>query len=118
MYEFNVNTPYPGKEEYVDSEKYEIKHWDWEAETRTREVITRLNRIRHDNPALQNTWNVHFADVENENIICYGKVDEASGNVMIMAVNMDPYHAHSTFLRLPLEELGLAGTGPSTCTTC
>ena len=75
-------------------------------------MITRLNRIRHENPALQNTWNVHFADVENDQIICYGKVDEASRNVMIMAVNMDPYHTQGSYLRLPLAELGLAWDRP------
>ncbi len=112
VYELNVSTPYPGKEEYIDSEKYEVKHWNWEAETRTREVITRLNHIRKENPALQNTWNVHFADVENDQVICYGKVDQASGNVMIMAVNMDPYHEQSAHLRLPLAELGLAWDRP------
>ena len=112
VYELGVNTPYPGKEEYIDSEKYEIKYWDWEAETRTREVITILNRTRKENPALQNTWNIHFADSENQNILCYGKHDEASGNVVIVVVNMDPYHTQGGYIRLPLQELGMAWDRP------
>ena len=112
VYELGVNRPYPGKEEYIDSEKYEIKHWDWNAETRTREIITILNRTRKENPALQNTWNVHFADSENQDILCYGKYDEASGNVVIVVVNMNPYHTQGGWFRLPLSELGLAWDRP------
>ena len=112
VYELGVNAPYPGKEEYIDSEKYEIKHWNWSAETRTREIITILNRARKENPALQNTWNVHFADVENQDIICYGKHDEVTGNVVIVAVNMNPYHTQGGYLRLPLAELGIAWDRP------
>lgn len=112
VYELGVNAPYPGKEEYIDSEKYEIKHWDWKAETRTREIITILNHTRKENPALQNTWNVYFADSENQDILCYGKYDETSGNVVIVVVNMDPYHTQGGFFRLPLTELGLAWDRP------
>ena len=112
VYELGVNAQYPGKEEYIDSEKYEIKHWDWNAETRTREVITILNRARKENPALQNTWNVHFADSENQDIVCYGKYDEASGNVVIVVVNMNPYHTQGGYFRLPLHELGIDWARP------
>ncbi len=108
VYELGVNAPYPGKEEYIDSEKYEVKHWDWNAETRTREVITLLNRFRKENAALQSTWNVHFADSENEQLLCFGKHDKATGNTVLVAVNMDPYNTQSGHVRWPLEELGLA----------
>ncbi len=112
VYELGVNDPYPGKEEYIDSEKYEVKHWDWDAETRTREVITLLNKFRKENPALQTTYNVHFADSENDQLLCYGKHDEASGNVVLVAVNMDPYNTQSGHVRWPLQDLGLV-LGPS-----
>jgi starch synthase (maltosyl-transferring) len=112
VYELGVSDPYPGKEEYIDSEKYEIKHWDWDAETRTREVITLLNKFRKENPALQTTYNVHFAESENDQLLCYGKYDEASGNVVLVAVNMDPYNMQSGHVRWPLQELGLAWDRP------
>ena len=115
VYELGVNAPYPGKEEYIASEKYEIKHWDWNAETRTREVITILNRARKHNPALQSTWNVHFADSENQDILCFGKNDEASGNVVIVVVNMNPYQTQGGYFRLPLYELAWPGIALSTC---
>lgn len=112
VYEFGVNTPFPGKEEYVDSEKYEVKHWDWRQETRIKEVITRINHIRKDNPALHSTWNVSFADVENQNMIVYGKNDETTGNKIIVAVNMDPYNTQSSWVRIPLQELGIDAYRP------
>src|SRR5690606_2466822 len=60
VYEFGVNTPHPGKEEYTDNEKYELKHWDWNTYTRIKEIIVRVNKIRQQNKALQTTWNVAF----------------------------------------------------------
>ena len=107
VYEFGLNTPYPGKEEYLDSEKYEIKNWDWFKDTRIKEIITRINKIRKDNPALQDTYNVHFADSGNPNILCYGKYDKASKNTIIVAVNMDPYNSQGGSVRIPLEQLGI-----------
>lgn len=107
VYEFGINTPYPNKEEYLDSEKYEIKHWDWQKETRTKEIITRVNQIRRNNPAFHNTFNIEFAQVENEHILMYGKRDEATGNTVVVAVNMDPYNTQTAWVRLPLDKLGI-----------
>ncbi len=107
VYEFGVNTPIPGKEEYMDSEKYEIKHWNWDQDTRIKEIITRVNRIRKENPALQQTFNVHFADSNNSAIICYGKVDEKTRNILVIAVNMDPYNTQGAYVRIPLRALGI-----------
>lgn len=107
VYEFVVNTPYPGKEEYLDSEKYEIKNWDWDAETRIREIITIINRVRKDNPALQSTANVVFAEVQNDQMLAYAKKDVASGNTMFMVINMDPYNTQSAHLKMPMYELGM-----------
>lgn len=107
VYEFGINTPYPGKEEYLDSEKYEVKHWDWEAETRIREIITIINRVRKQNPALQSTANVVFAEIQNDQMIAYAKKDQASGNIMFMVVNMDAYNSQSAHVKMPMYELGL-----------
>lgn len=107
VYEFAINTPYPGKEEYTDNEKYELKHWDWEADTRIREIITRINRIRKENKALQTTWNICFAETDNDQIICYGKADETTGNIIVTVVNLDPHHPQSGYVCLPLKKLGI-----------
>ncbi|MEM6841361.1 MAG: alpha-1,4-glucan--maltose-1-phosphate maltosyltransferase [Bacteroidota bacterium] len=107
VYEFGINTPYPGKEEYLDSEKYEVKYWDWEAETRIREIVTIINRVRKENPALQSTANVVFAEIQNDQMIAYAKKDQASGNIMFMVVNMDAYNSQSAYVKMPMYELGI-----------
>ncbi len=109
VYEFGINTPAPGKEEYIDNEKYEIKHWNWTQYTRIKEFITRLNRIRKENTALQTTWNIVFAETQNEQVICYCKADEKTGNIIITVVNLDPHQTQSTMVKLPFEKIGLAG---------
>lgn len=114
VYEYGVNEPVPGREEYLYSEKYEIKHWDWNMETRTRDVITLLNRIRNDNPALQTTWNIHFGKTDNDQIICYAKTDDEQKNILIMAVNLDPYHTQDGYIQVPLHKIGLSYDHPYT----
>lgn len=107
VYEFCVNTPYPGKEEYADNEKYQIHHWDWDRYTRLGELITRINRIRKAHPALQSTWNIRFGETSNEQMICYGKVDLEEGDRMVIVVNLDPFHTQAARVRLPSATLGL-----------
>ncbi|RYZ56462.1 MAG: DUF3416 domain-containing protein, partial [Sphingobacteriales bacterium] len=107
VYEFGFTEPMPGKEEYIDNEKYQLRNWDWEAWTKIKEVITRVNRIRKENPALHSTWNICFAETTNENIICYIKTDRRSGNRLIIAVNLDSYNTHSAQVKIPLKDLGI-----------
>ncbi|WP_187264109.1 alpha-1,4-glucan--maltose-1-phosphate maltosyltransferase [Pontibacter beigongshangensis] len=108
VYEFGINVPHPGKEEYTESEKYEIKHWDWGRKTKIREVITLINKIRQVNPALQSTWNIEFANTDNQHLLAYSKVDEASGNKLLMVVNMDPHHVQPGWVQVPLQRFGLS----------
>ncbi|WP_031527356.1 alpha-1,4-glucan--maltose-1-phosphate maltosyltransferase [Dyadobacter crusticola] len=107
VYEYGVNTPHPGKEEYTDNEKYEIKHWDWDRYSRTREIITRVNKIRKENPALQTTWNINFAETNNDMVICYTKVDPLSNNLLIIAVNLDFFNTQGANIKVPLHKLGM-----------
>lgn len=107
VYEFGINKPHGSKEEYVDNEKYEIKHWDWWSYTRIGEVITRVNRIRRANPALHTTWNIDFADTSNDQLICFTKADDKTGNHIIVAVNLDPHHTQGAHIKIPFEKLGL-----------
>lgn len=107
VYEFGLTEPFPGKEEYIDNEKYEIKHWDWKRYTKTAEIMARVNRIRRENPALQRTDNISFVHTGNDQIICYVKRDDPSGNTLIIAVNLDPWNTQSTDVYLPFEQLGL-----------
>lgn len=100
-------TPIPGKEEYLHSEKYEIKVWDWNRPGNIRDHIARLNRIRRDNPALHELTNLRFYNAFDDNILLYGKMTAARDNALLIAVNLDPHHAHACHFEVPLWEFGL-----------
>jgi len=112
VYEFGINAPHGAKEEYVDNEKYEIKHWDWNQYTRIGDIITRLNRIRHQNAALQTTWNIKFAYTSNEQIICYVKTDTATNNNLIIVVNLDAFATQGAHVRIPLPDFNIGYDEP------
>jgi starch synthase (maltosyl-transferring) len=97
----------PGREEYLDSEKYEIKTWDIDRPDSLRPLIARVNQIRRENPAFQANHNLRFHDVDNEQIIAYSKTSEDGSNEVLVVVNLDPHYKQSGFITLPLEELGL-----------
>ncbi len=97
----------PGSEEYLNSEKYEIKHWDLEKEGSLREFIARVNRIRRENRALQSDRSLRFHPVDNPEIIAFSKRTEDPSNVIVAVVNLDPHHTQSGWLDLPAEGLGL-----------
>lgn len=104
-FELMENRPVaPGKEEYLDSEKFELKNWDVEQKQSLRKIIQRINRIRRENKALQNTHSLKFHDVENEALLCYSKKTDDLGNIILVVINLDPHHTHSGWIRFPLEE--------------
>lgn len=105
-FELCVGEANPGKEEYFYSEKYEVKHWDWEAPGNIKEIITMVNRIRRQNPALQRTNNITFADTDNGALLAYIKTSPSGTNSILTVVNMDPYHTHSGWVTIPWETLG------------
>ncbi len=111
-------TPIPGKEEYLDSEKYEIRVWDWERPGNIIGEITQLNRIRKENPALQSHLGLRFLPASSDNILYFLKTtrpadrDSRIGdNVVLVAINLDPFNAHDTSIELPLWEFGLPDDG-------
>jgi starch synthase (maltosyl-transferring) len=96
-----------GSEEYLDSEKYQIRVWDIERSDSLRHIIGRVNRIRKENPALQSDRSLRFHPVDNEQIICYTKTTQDLSNIILVVVNLDPHHVHSGWLSLPLVDLGI-----------
>ncbi|HLI18063.1 MAG TPA: alpha-1,4-glucan--maltose-1-phosphate maltosyltransferase [Rhodanobacteraceae bacterium] len=106
-YEICESEPIPGREEYLDSEKYQLKARDFDAPGNIRQDIARLNRIRRENPALQQLTNLRFHPAHDDNMLFYGKMTANRDNVIWMAVNLDPHHAHEADLELPLYTLGL-----------
>ncbi|MBU1237263.1 MAG: alpha-1,4-glucan--maltose-1-phosphate maltosyltransferase [Gammaproteobacteria bacterium] len=102
----------PGGEEYLDSEKYQVRHWDIDRADSLKDVIARVNRIRRDNSALQQDWNLEFYPVDNEQIICYGKFTDDLADMVVVVVNLDPHHAQSGWVSLPVERFGLEDERP------
>jgi starch synthase (maltosyl-transferring) len=107
VFELCVSEAIPGKEEYFNSEKYELKHWDRNKPGNLQDFIARVNRIRKENPALQTTWNLRFYDLDNETLLSYGKVTDDLSNLILVVVNLDPFHTQSGWVRVPVKELGL-----------
>jgi starch synthase (maltosyl-transferring) len=98
-FELCENRAIPGTEEYVDSEKYQYKVWDWDRPGHIKDDIRTINRIRRENPALHEFENLAFHAASDPNVLFYGK--EADGNSIFVAVNLDPFAAHETQLTFP-----------------
>jgi starch synthase (maltosyl-transferring) len=99
-----------GGEEYLDSEKYEAHRWDINRPESLADLLTRLNRIRRDNPALQHDRTLRFHECDNPKVVCYSK--SHGENVVLMAVNTDPFQVQWGNLRLDLVALGLKNDQP------
>jgi len=102
----------PGSEEYLNSEKYEIKNWDFDRADSLKELIARVNRIRRENSALQSDRSLRFHPVDNSQIVCFSKSTEDLQNVIVVVVNLDPYHTQAGWVELPLEQIGLLAQQP------
>jgi starch synthase (maltosyl-transferring) len=96
-----------GKEEYLDSEKYQLRQWDLDNPESIRDLIAQVNRIRRDNVELQRNENLHFHGIDNSEMIVYSKSDDDGENITLTIVNLDPYHVQSGWLDLDLDRLGL-----------
>ena len=96
----------PGEEEYRDSEKYEIRAWDWERPSNIRDYVTRLNRIRRENPALHTLANLRFYRCDGDGVLFYGKMTAARDNIILVAAALDPHRTAETVIELPLEAMG------------
>jgi starch synthase (maltosyl-transferring) len=97
----------PGEEEYLNSEKYEIKRWDLSAPQSLENLIARVNQIRRENPALQSNRNLKFHRVDNDQLIAHTKSSDDGSDTILTVVNLSPHYTHSGWLELPLEEFGL-----------
>jgi starch synthase (maltosyl-transferring) len=93
----------PGSEEYLDSEKYQIRGWEIDRPGSLKDLIAQINRIRRENPALQSDRSLRFLTVDNEQIIAYSKATEDLGNVILVIVNLDPHYKQSGWVELPLD---------------
>jgi starch synthase (maltosyl-transferring) len=107
-FELCENTPVgAGSEEYLNSEKYELRHRELHAPWSLKDLISRVNRIRKENSALQTNNNLRFHDTDNPMLICYSKTTDDLSNVIVVIVNLDSFHPQTGWLDLDLTVLGL-----------
>ena len=106
-FELCESTPIaPGKEEYLDSEKYQFKGRDWNAPGNIKDVITALNRARREQRALQEYRNLRFHPSSNDQILFYSKMTAAKDSIVLVAVNLDPHNFQSGWLDAPVADFG------------
>ena len=106
VFEFMVCTPMTaGKEEYLNSEKYEYFKWDWDKKNKITTIISRINTIRKEQTSLQQTNNIVFCDTNNDQVMAYYKFDDDKQSETLMVVSLNPYSQSQAMIRLPLEHL-------------
>jgi starch synthase (maltosyl-transferring) len=103
--------PLPGREEYLDSEKYQLRARDFDAPGNIRAHIAALNRIRRENPALHDFRNTLFLNAWNDNLLAYLRATPQRDNAIMIIVNLDPHHAQTADYEVPLWEFGLPDSG-------
>jgi starch synthase (maltosyl-transferring) len=106
-YELCENAAVPGKEEYAGSEKYDYKVWDWDRPGNIVDYVTRINAIRREHPALHEYDNLRFYWADDGNVVCYGKMTPDRQDILIVAVNLDPFQPHETAIHFPIHDFGI-----------
>ena len=101
-----------GREEYLHSEKYQLRAWELERPDSLRNIIKIVNSVRHANPALHSNANLTFHPAGNEQLIAYSKRTEDNRNIILTVVNLDPHYTQSGWVELPLEAWGLEPDQP------
>ena len=97
----------PGSEEYLNSEKYELKHRNLNSKGSLKDLISKMNRIRKENPALQTNRNLRFHETDNPSLLCYSKATDDFSSVIVVVVNVDCFHVQTGWLDLDLDSIGL-----------
>lgn len=108
-YELCEDEPLPGREEYLDSEKYQLKTRDWNKPGNIKEFISRLNRVRKENAALQCYANIEFVPADHSDMIAYLRWSDDRTNQILVVVNLDPHNRIESNIHLPLDTMGIDG---------
>ena len=107
VYEYMLSDALLGKEEYNNSEKFQFTHYDWSIENKLTTVISKVNHIRHQNEALQQTNNIKFCYIENDNLIAFYKWNDSKTNELLIIISLDAFNSQQGTVQLPLNELGI-----------
>lgn len=106
-FELCEGTPLPGREEYLNSEKYDFKVWDWDRPGNIKEYIGKLNWIRREHPALQENRNLRFYRADNEQVLFYGKHRAEERDHIFVVVNLNPFEPQEAAVHVPIHDLGI-----------
>lgn len=107
VFEQMIDNAIPGKEEYYMSEKFQLCHYDWFKVSKLTLLISKINTVRHQNEALQQTNNIKFCHIENDNLIAFYKWNDAKTNELLIIISLDQYYAQKGSVQLPLNDLGI-----------
>ena len=105
VFELSENAALPGREEYADSEKYQLRAWNLDAPHSLRHLLARLNKIRQQHPALQTQSGLHFHTTDNDALLCFSRM--VGSDLVLCVVNLDPVHAHRGYVTLDAAALGM-----------
>ena len=107
VFEQMIDDALPGREEYYMSEKFQLCHYDWFKENKLTRIISKINHIRHAHEALQQTNNIKFCHVGNDNLMAYYKWNQDRSSELLIVVSLDPYHSQQGTVQLPMQDLQL-----------
>lgn len=107
VFEQMISDALPGKEEYLNSEKFQIQHYDWSLENWLIKLISGINKARKENAALQQTNNIKFCHIDNDQLIAFYKWNDDKSSEVVVVISLDHHHAQRGTVQLPLHELGL-----------
>ncbi len=102
----------PGSEEYLDSEKYQIRHWDWDRPGHIKDLVAAVNRIRREHPALHYDSGTTFHVTDNPHVVAYTRTSPDGASRVLVVVNVDPVNPQHGFIDVPPEALGVDATSP------
>jgi starch synthase (maltosyl-transferring) len=112
VFEHMISDAIPGKEEYYMSEKFQLCHYDWFKDTKLTLLISKINQVRHQNEALQQTNNIKFCTIENTNLIAFYKWNQAKTNELLIIISLDPYYSQQGTIKMPLADLNIKAGQP------
>ncbi|MBD0851831.1 alpha-1,4-glucan--maltose-1-phosphate maltosyltransferase [Maribacter arenosus] len=107
VFEYRVSSALPGKEEYLNCEKYEIGHWDWTVENKITYLIKKFNTARRTHASLQQTNNIHFCTIENDALIAFYKWNDDRTDETLTVISLDAHQTQQALIQMPLHQLGV-----------
>ena len=112
VYELMNSDALPGREEYLNSEKFELKHHDWKKTSTLTAHIAAINKARKENKALQRTNNIQFCEIDNESVLAYFKKSFDGDNNILAIASLDPNNPQSGWVKVPLDQMGIRHDEP------